>query len=107
MRILLAASQFGAMVALARRATIGGSWFVRVSLAATGQWIVDCGTFDAEELLEVPAELPETELAGLCTEVDWLGGRIRYLKPVVRMSETPARWDRPPVPLGYHQVVWP
>ena len=32
---------FGAMVALARRATIGGSWLVRVSLATTGRWIVD------------------------------------------------------------------
>jgi crotonobetainyl-CoA:carnitine CoA-transferase CaiB-like acyl-CoA transferase len=98
---------FGAMVALARRATIGGSWFVRVSLATTGRWIVDRGTFTADELAALPADLPEAELAALCTEVDWPGGRIRYMKPVVRMSETPARWDRPPVPLGYHQAVWP
>lgn len=98
---------FGAMVALARRATIGGSWLVRVSLATTGRWIVDRGTFSAAQLAGVAAELPEAEIAPLCTEVDWPGGRIRYLAPIVRMSETPARWDRPPVPLGYHQPVWP
>lgn len=98
---------FGAMVALARRATIGGSWFVRVSLATTGRWIVDRGTFAPEQLAGLPEDLPETELAALCTEVDWPGGRIRYMKPVVRMSETPTHWDRPPVPLGHHQPVWP
>lgn len=98
---------FGAMVALARRATIGGSWLVRVSLATTGRWIVDRGTFAADALAGLPADLPEAELAGLCTEVDWPGGRIRYMQPVVRMSETPARWDRPPVPLGYHPAAWP
>jgi crotonobetainyl-CoA:carnitine CoA-transferase CaiB-like acyl-CoA transferase len=98
---------FGAMVALARRATIGGSWLVRVALATTGRWIVDRGTFSQDRLAGLPADLPEDEIASLCTEVDAPNGRIRYLAPIVRMSETPARWDRPPVPLGTHQAVWP
>jgi crotonobetainyl-CoA:carnitine CoA-transferase CaiB-like acyl-CoA transferase len=98
---------FGAMVALARRATVGGSWLVRVSLATTGRWIVDCGTFAAEHFSGLAADLPEAEIAPLCTEVDAPDGRIRYLAPIVRMSETPPRWDRPPVPLGTHQAVWP
>jgi crotonobetainyl-CoA:carnitine CoA-transferase CaiB-like acyl-CoA transferase len=98
---------FGAMVALARRATIGGSWLVRVSLVTTGRWIVDRGTFSVEEFAGLTADLPETEIAPLCTEVDAPDGRIRYLAPIVRMSETPACWDRPPVPLGYHPAVWP
>ena len=34
---------FGTMVALARRATEGGSWLVRASLAQTGRWIVQRG----------------------------------------------------------------
>ena len=34
---------FGAMTALARRATQGGSWHVRVSLAQTGHWLRGLG----------------------------------------------------------------
>src|SRR5581483_6459398 len=34
---------FGAMVALMRRATEGGSWHVRVSLAQTGRWLQSLG----------------------------------------------------------------
>jgi hypothetical protein len=34
-------------------------------------------------------------------------GRLRHLGPVTRLSETPPRWDRPTVPLGYHEPVWP
>ena len=37
---------FGAMVGLARRATEGGSWLVRVSLAATGRWLDGLGRID-------------------------------------------------------------
>jgi crotonobetainyl-CoA:carnitine CoA-transferase CaiB-like acyl-CoA transferase len=98
---------YGAMVALARRATIGGSWLVRVSLATTGRWIVDRGTFTPDQFASLPEDLPEDELAALCTEVDAPDGRIRYLAPVVRMSETMPRWDRPPVPLGTHPAAWP
>jgi len=34
-------------------------------------------------------------------------GLITHLKPVVQLSETPARWERPPVPLGHHRPEWP
>ncbi len=34
---------FGAMTALKRRATEGGSWHVRCSLAQTGHWLRDLG----------------------------------------------------------------
>ena len=39
-------------------------------------------------------------------EMDAPEGRIRYLKPVLELSETPPYFARPPVPLGYHQPVW-
>jgi hypothetical protein len=39
--------------------------------------------------------------------MDSHAGRIRYLKPVVRLSETPPFWSRPPVPLGTHAAAWP
>ncbi len=97
----------GAMVALARRAREGGSWLVRVSLARTGKWIVDRGLIDEAAFKGVPNELPEEEIARLCTETDAPNGRIRHLKPVVGLSETPAYWTRPPVPLGFHPPAWP
>jgi crotonobetainyl-CoA:carnitine CoA-transferase CaiB-like acyl-CoA transferase len=95
---------YGAMVALARRAREGGSWLVRISLARTGQWIVDRGIVSPAG---IPEDFPEAEVDGLCTEVDAPDGRIRYLKPVVSMPDTPPHWARPPVPLGFHKAEWP
>ena len=95
---------FGVCVALGRRARIGGSWLVRVSLARVGKWIVDRG--EAQGYESLPDELPEHELAALMDEMDAPDGRIRYLKPVLQLSETPAGFSRPPVPLGYHPAVW-
>jgi crotonobetainyl-CoA:carnitine CoA-transferase CaiB-like acyl-CoA transferase len=98
---------FGAMVALARRASDGGSWLVGVSLARVGQWIVDRGLVDAASLAGVPDDLSAAEIETLCTETASPAGRVRHLKPVVEMSETQPYWARPPVPLGSHAPVWP
>jgi crotonobetainyl-CoA:carnitine CoA-transferase CaiB-like acyl-CoA transferase len=95
---------FGVCVALGRRAREGGSWLVRVALARVGKWIVDRGT--AEGFQGLADELPAAELAPLMAEMDAPDGRIRYLKPVIGLSETPPYFSRPPVPLGYHQPVW-
>jgi len=91
---------YGAMVALARRAREGGSWLVRVGLARTGKWIVDRGTVDPK------AALAE-EMPGLVMDTQSPAGLITHMKPVVQLSETPARWARPPVPLGHHRPEWP
>jgi len=95
---------FGALVALERRAREGGSWLVRVALARVGKWIVDLGTVDAGTAAD---DLPPEVLDTLLTEIDSPAGRIRHLGPVLEMSETPPRWDRPPVPLGFHAPEWP
>ena len=95
---------FGVCVALERRATEGGSWLVRVALARVGKWIVDRGTVQHHEAL--PEDLPESELRPLLGEMDAPDGRIRYLKPVLELSETPPYFAEPPVPLGYHPPVW-
>jgi len=91
---------YGVMVALARRVREGGSWLVRVALARTGKWIVDRGTVDGSA-----AQAPEP--AGLVMETQSPAGLVTHLKPVVQLSETPARWERPPVPLGHHRPEWP
>jgi len=96
----------GTMAALARRAEEGGSWLVRVSLARTGRWIADQGRIDAGALLGVPEDLAEEEIARLTMETGSPQGRIRHLRPVALLAETPARWTRPPVPLGHDRAVW-
>ena len=98
---------YGAMVALARRATEGGSWLVRASLATAGRWIVDRGVLPRSSYEAAPADLSEEAIARLCTTVDSPLGAIRYLAPIVKMSETPTFWARPPVPLGHHPATWP
>ena len=95
---------FGVCVALARRAREGGSWLVRVALARVGKWIVDRGTPQGYEGLA--EDLPAAELDALLGEMDAPDGRIRYLKPVIGLSETPPYFSRAPVPLGYHQPTW-
>ena len=88
---------FGALVALERRATEGGSWLVRVSLARTGKWIVDRGFI--QDFSSV--ESPDVEHLLMKT------GKYTHLKPVLGLSETPPFWERPPVPLGTHPAEWP
>jgi hypothetical protein len=47
------------------------------------------------------------EAAGLVMDTQSPAGLITHMKPVVQLSETPARWARPPVPLGHHPPEWP
>src|SRR5215470_10170031 len=98
---------FGAMVTLARRTQEGGSWLVRISLAQVGKWIVDLGEVAPAALKGVPAEFTASELERWSTVSETPSGRLRHLRPAVQLSETPAYWARPSVPLGYHRPVWP
>jgi crotonobetainyl-CoA:carnitine CoA-transferase CaiB-like acyl-CoA transferase len=98
---------FGAMVALARRAREGGSWLVRNSLAQTGRWLVRRGEVPEVALRDVPREFTREELDRWTIVTDTPAGRLHHLGPVVRLSETPPRWARPSVPLGYHEPAWP
>jgi crotonobetainyl-CoA:carnitine CoA-transferase CaiB-like acyl-CoA transferase len=98
---------FGALVALARRAREGGSWLVRISLAQTGRWLVDRGQVPEARLREVPKEFAPAELERWSMTSDTPVGRLRHLRPVLRLSETPPYWARPTVPLGYHPPLWP
>lgn len=98
---------FGAIVALGRRSREGGSWLVRLSLAQTGRWLVGRGEVAAAELANAPKEFTRAELERWTMTTDTPAGRLDHLAPVLRLSETPPRWSRPAVPLGYHPPAWP
>jgi hypothetical protein len=92
---------YGAMMALARRATEGGSWHVQVSLAQTCMWyqrLGDDNDLDSADRGDVEPYLAEMDSQHF--------GRIRYLTPALAMSVTQPRWDLPPAPSGTHEAVW-
>jgi crotonobetainyl-CoA:carnitine CoA-transferase CaiB-like acyl-CoA transferase len=93
---------FGAMMALARRAREGGSWLVRVSLAQTGRWIDALGRVDGAPAPEQRLE----DVEDLLLTTDSPFGRLRHVRPAARLSETPARWTRPSMPLGSDPPTW-
>jgi crotonobetainyl-CoA:carnitine CoA-transferase CaiB-like acyl-CoA transferase len=97
---------FGAMEALRRRATEGGSWLVRLSLAQSGRWIDGLGRVGDAAAKTLP-EPRYDDVKDLMESRDTAWGPMEHLKPAVRMSETPPRWDLPAAPLGTHPPVWP
>jgi crotonobetainyl-CoA:carnitine CoA-transferase CaiB-like acyl-CoA transferase len=95
---------FGALIALMRRMREGGSWHVQVSLARTGRWIRDLGRVDNG--LARAAPTPDS-VADLMAESGSGWGRLRSVRHSAMLAETPARWDRPSMPLGTHSAIWP
>src|SRR5262249_45403177 len=94
---------FGAMTALKRRASEGGSWLVRCSLAQTGYWLPGLGRIDGLSCPDIGfddvADRLEDSASGF--------GRLTAIRHAAVMSETPPRWARPSVPLGTHEPAWP
>ncbi|HZU73727.1 MAG TPA: CoA transferase [Acidimicrobiales bacterium] len=92
---------YGAMAALARRATEGGSWLVQVSLSQTSMWYQRLG----EDNDPARADLGDTD--GFTATMDTGDfGPITYLRPALSMSETEPRWDLPPARQGAHRPEW-
>lgn len=92
---------YGAMIALAKRATEGGSWHVRASLCQTAMWIERLGS-----TCDPSAATGFGDPVDLMTQTETPFGRLTHLTPAIRMSETPARWKLPTVPLGTHAAEW-
>jgi crotonobetainyl-CoA:carnitine CoA-transferase CaiB-like acyl-CoA transferase len=95
---------FGAMTGLHRRATQGGSWHVRVSLAGVGNWLRGLGRVEGGQACSDPGfddvqDVLETGDSGF--------GRLTSVRHAAQLSETMPRWARPAVPLGTHPPVWP
>jgi crotonobetainyl-CoA:carnitine CoA-transferase CaiB-like acyl-CoA transferase len=93
----------GVMRALARRATEGGSWHVRVSLTRTAMWVMSTPRVPADA---TPIGLDPSAIAPWLIEMDTKWGRLTRLGPIARMSATPLRWDLPPAPLGSDTAAW-
>jgi crotonobetainyl-CoA:carnitine CoA-transferase CaiB-like acyl-CoA transferase len=97
---------FGALTALALRAREGGSYYVRASLTQTAMMIEGLGRIGKEEASAQDRMLPEEESEKLVTVTETPWGAMTHLAPILSLSETPARWTRPTVPLGTHEPVW-
>ncbi|KVA01581.1 carnitine dehydratase [Burkholderia latens] len=94
---------FGAMIALARRATEGGSWHVRLSLAQTGRWLQSFGAVpDGLHAPDFTADDVRDRLDRTASPF----GMIDAVRAAERLSATPARFVRPPVPLGTDAARW-
>ncbi len=94
----------GAITALLRRATQGGSWHVRCSLAQTGHWFRHLGRIEGGLALPDPGfedvrEFMEESPSGF--------GELVGVRNAAIMSETPTHWVRPSMPLGSHPPQWP
>ncbi|OED40045.1 carnitine dehydratase [Chromatiales bacterium (ex Bugula neritina AB1)] len=92
---------FGSQVALYRQLIEGGSWHVQVSLARTGHWLrslartpedIDCAVPNAADHLE---------------PYDSHYGALEAIPHAARLSDCSTNWNRPSVPPGTHQPVWP
>ena len=95
---------FGALAALRRRATEGGSWHVQVSLVRTGHWLRGLGRIEGGLACPSPSE---ADIADYLQEGASGFGRLRGVRHAAILSETPAHWDRPSVPPGTHEPRWP
>jgi crotonobetainyl-CoA:carnitine CoA-transferase CaiB-like acyl-CoA transferase len=94
---------YGILLALARRAREGGSYHVRVSLCQSGMFIHRQGkvAYDAPNM-----DLASAEIDAIRIISEPAAGPLRHLGPIVRLSETPPRWDHPTPVLGSSEPVW-
>ncbi|MES2168821.1 MAG: CoA transferase [Pseudomonadota bacterium] len=95
---------FGAMMARLRQVREGGSWHVKVSLAQTGCWLWNLGCLDNGLAV---GDLTADEILPFIEQSPSGFGALRGVRHAAVMSATPAFWQRPAMPLGSHEPVWP
>ena len=94
---------YAIMTALKRRASEGGSFHVRASLAQTGYWLRGLGRVDG---LAAP-DPGFADVRDRLEDVDSGFGRLTAVNHAGVLTDTLARWERPSVPLGTHAPIWP
>lgn len=98
----------GVASALLKRASVGGSYHVKVSLTSCSMWLQELGQLPRAQWPDGPAGvkmLPQVESASLTTSQTAFG-EIEHPLPIVGYSETPSRWDIPPEPAGRSPLSW-
>lgn len=96
-------SAFGAIEALRRRATNGGSYLVRTSLAQVAHWLINLGTASNFENLVIPSK---EDINPHLTQTNGEFGLIEHLLPALKLSETPLRTNLPVVQIGSSKAQW-
>jgi crotonobetainyl-CoA:carnitine CoA-transferase CaiB-like acyl-CoA transferase len=84
---------------LARRAVEGGSWHITIALSQIASWVQSLGLGPAGPEETGPGQ-PRLE------RMESPFGTLDYVAPALRYSVTPARYDRPPVPVGSSLPGW-
>jgi crotonobetainyl-CoA:carnitine CoA-transferase CaiB-like acyl-CoA transferase len=97
---------FGAMVALGRRATQGGSWRVNVSLAGVGEWLRSHGAIEPRRYAKAAPEVDADLLQRIVERSPSAVGELSHLKAMPAMSRTPPHWSLSPSPRGHHPAAW-
>lgn len=93
----------GVQAAWLRRATEGGSWRVRVSLARTGMWLRSLGRVPDGFAIPDPSHADVSDLLDV-EHGAW--GAMNHVRHAASMSLTPARWATPAAPLGSSPASW-
>ena len=94
---------YGTLLAMGLRARDGGSYHVKASLCQSAMFIqrqprVD---FDAKMADIQIRDIDEVRISSQTTY-----GEMKHLGPILRMSQTPPRWELPSSPLGSHLPSW-
>jgi crotonobetainyl-CoA:carnitine CoA-transferase CaiB-like acyl-CoA transferase len=94
----------GAIAALRRRATEGGSYHVHVNLARAAMWYASLGTFPSTDF-EVTEENRMIEPETITFDSPY--GEVHRLAPMAKLSKTPGRWQEPLLTVrGRDLPVW-
>ncbi|CAM0140896.1 hypothetical protein VKS41_008879 [Umbelopsis sp. WA50703] len=95
----------GALEALRRRATEGGSWRVNVSLARVAMWVDQLGLFSRDTISGLGGPDP-AEARPLVRAINGVYGRQTYLPSCCKLSKTPGHFRSGSRPLGSSPLAW-
>ncbi len=97
----------GAMAALARRATEGGSYRVHISLSRVSLWLMSLGLFDKEFAHQTAGSSEEhLYLDPELFTADTVCGQYQGVTDQVKMSETPGEYRTVLVPRASGRAEW-
>jgi crotonobetainyl-CoA:carnitine CoA-transferase CaiB-like acyl-CoA transferase len=96
---------YGVLLALKKRAEVGGSWHVKVSLNQTARWFMRLGT--PHDRSAAPTQARLWEMFNDYSEFSESSyGQLQRLKPVLQMSETAPCWHGPTLKPGESAPEW-